>query len=226
MGAILVANDCFIKNWFRKNKSWLCFVFKLACIWLGLIILLMIIKYYYFGLSLIDYDKVRISLNNMLTLGATISATAFAWKQIEINQHTAKIELAIRYKDHYVKLVKALRNFINCHAEFSEEIPLNVQKLAWIELIDVTLEGQLIFDVDIQNLNQEIQAHANGVFQSKQKMKAKKAPLNDMQKAREEYWAAYYSLTGAAYKKSMFDQATELYKKNTAILTRNQLNER
>lgn len=166
-------NDCCIENWIRKNTPLLCFIFKLISFWIVLIILIMVVKYCYFGLSIKNYDLARISLNNVLTLGAAISAAAFAWRQIEINQHTAEVELAIRYKDHYVKLVKALRNFINCH-KLSENTSLKIRESAWIELIDIALEGQLIFNTDIQKFNKEIQLNAYKVFQNKEKMNAKK----------------------------------------------------
>lgn len=201
----------------RKNKSWLCFLLELAGFWIVLIILIMVVKYCYLGLIIKNYDLARISLNNILTLGAAISAAAFAWRQIEINQHTAEVELAIRYKDHYVKLVKALRNFISCY-KLSESTSSEIRESAWIELIDITLEGQLVFNSDIQRLNEEIQSHANGVFQNNEKINAKKISLQDMHQAHEEYWFAYRMLIGDGNKKSMCDQATELYKKNTAIL--------
>ncbi len=218
-----MTNDCFIENWVKNNKSLLYFLFKLVCFWMASIILLMYIKYLYLGLPLADYGKSRISLNNMLTLGAVISATAFAWRQIEINQHTAKIELAIRYKDHYVKLVKALRNFINSHAELSGEISVDIQKSIWVELIDITLEGQLIFDTETQELNKKIQLYANEVMQSKRIIKSEMFSFLDKQKAEEQYWMVYCKLTeeNNDNEKSIFDQATEIYKKNTVILTNN-----
>lgn len=216
-----MANDYFIDSWLKKNKFLLGFLFKLAIIWIVLIIFIMGVKCWYFESQKMNYnfDLIRISLNNILTLGAVISATAFAWRQIEINQHTAKIELAIRYKDHYVKLIKALRNFINSHAELSGDISLKFQQSALVELIDVTLEGQLIFDEETQRLNKTIQLSAHEVFQNKKMMKEK----IHYPRIEEQYWTVYSLLTEDG-EESTCKQITKLYKKNTAILANNPIN--
>lgn len=214
-------NDCIIENWLRKNKFWLSFVYKIFCIWILLIILLMIVKYFYLGLSLIEYDKARISLNNMLTLGAALSAIAFAWKQIEINQHTANIEVAIRYKDHYVKLIKALRRLIK---------ETNSDSLA--ELIDITLEAELLFDHDTQIINKEIMEHAKIMIQNKvnkdrsskiiEEKRQNRAPATDYilfveenNQAHKKYSESFDFLNSD----SLLDKLNNAYKKNTVILT-------
>jgi hypothetical protein len=85
----------------------------MTLIWLFITGLFMVIKYWGF------YPENIISLNNFLTLGAILGAILigigsnnFAKKQLEINEKSVKMELAIRYKDHYCALSATMREII------------------------------------------------------------------------------------------------------------------
>ncbi len=117
------------------------------------------------------YLNHNISLNNFLTLGAVlgtvligIGSNLFAKRQLEINQNTIKIELAIRYKDHYCKLRDAIAKFIDNLPNFYEDnelsnIKFNKDVKFWenySEIYYLTTEAELLFSKDIVDINKHI----------------------------------------------------------------------
>ncbi len=106
-----MATDCIIENWIMKNKTWLGFFVAIIGTWVIAVFGLMLFKYWCFGLP---WHDSRISLSNILSLGATISATAvavFAWmaykyatEQYLQNQKTKLI---------FEKKIHALTNICN-----------------------------------------------------------------------------------------------------------------
>lgn len=137
-----------------------------------------IIKYFHL------YPQNIISLNNFLTLGAVlgtiligIGSNSFAKKQLEINQKTINIELAIRYKDHYTELVKAVRNM----ASLVGNIPKNDNKADHVNIhnsmqnarniiIDITQQAEILFDNDVVNANIAIRKNAEKLFSAIREM--------------------------------------------------------
>lgn len=94
----------------HKNCILLSWTVTAIFIWLCSFGIILLIKFYFFEIP------ERISLGNFLNLGialgtisAAIGAGFFATKQIEINNKQTKIELALRYKDHYVKFINIIR---------------------------------------------------------------------------------------------------------------------
>ena len=146
--------------------------------WIAILILFLYIKYFHL------YPQNIISLNNFLTLGAVlgtiligIGSNVFAKKQLEINQQTINIELAIRYKDHYTELVKAVRNM----ASLVGNIPKNDNKADHVNIhnsmqnarniiIDITQQAEILFDNDVVNANIKIRKNAEKLFSAIRKM--------------------------------------------------------
>lgn len=149
-----------------KLISWL------IVIWIGISGCFLLIKYFHI------YPNIIISLNNFLTLGAVlgtiligVGSNSFAKKQLEINQKTINIELAIRYKDHYTELVKAVRNM----ASLVGNIPRNDNRADHVNIynamqnarniiIDITQQAEILFDNEVVNANISIRKSAEELF--------------------------------------------------------------
>lgn len=132
--------------------------------WIAILILFLLIKYFHL------YPQNIISLNNFLTLGAVlgtiligIGSNSFAKKQLEINQKTIKMELAIRYKDHYSELSKALREIISIEAPV-EKFDTDYLKTLYLHIYDLSQQAELIFEKDIVDANIEISHCAFKMF--------------------------------------------------------------
>lgn len=152
--------------------------FWLIATWVVVSGSLIIIKYFHL------YPQNIISLNNFLTLGAVlgtiligIGSNSFAKKQLEINQKTINIELAIRYKDHYTELVKAVRNMLsllgNTPSKDNKVDHVNIYNKiqdARNIIIDITQQAEILFDNDVVNANINIRKNAEKLFSAIYKM--------------------------------------------------------
>lgn len=147
-------------------------VFFFISIWLVVTMLLVLLKYLHL------YPQNIISLNNFLTLGAVlgviligIGSNSFAKKQLEINQKTINIELAIRYKDHYTELVKAVRNMASLigntprNDNRADHVNIyNAMQNARNIIIDITQQAEILFDNEVVNVNIHIRKSAEMLF--------------------------------------------------------------
>lgn len=213
-----ISNDKTRISTFITNKTLQWFLAGII-IWAAMVFGLMLSKCLYFDLH---WHDSRISLSNILTLGAAIGASAFACMQVKINQHTAQVELATRYKDHYIKLIKSLRNIIT-----------NPSQESLVEITDITLEAELIFDKETQAINLRIRETANNLNMYKsardnlEKTRSSshedEGDKSEWNKTHEKYIKYYHVLAGVTKVNGLtiFDEINILYKKNTNALSNN-----
>lgn len=122
-------SNCIIENWFIKNKTWLLFLAMILGTWIAGVFGLMIFKWFYFNIS---WHDARISLSNILSLGAAIGAMCigigalwFAQIQTKINDNTYQYQISQRYVDSYNNLINI---FENAYQLFHEEKEIDMMQ--------------------------------------------------------------------------------------------------
>lgn len=177
-----MANDCFIENWFRKDKSWLLFLFSLLIIWVIGIIVIAWFPSSEFNHSLVDKIGGSTSTSDAINLGVaigTIALAVFAWmayryatKQYLINQ---KEEVIFKGKiDFFLKLSKLLVEIEEKIKEKSKSVYIPLEGNNDFEPIDHMIEEQIVINYltpFLEKLQDEIKniLAINLIFPNKQK---------------------------------------------------------